>query len=163
MRKPPSRRGRRSPWRRASTQPVATACAREMLGGCSGPGDGSERDYQDPHITHHAWPLTIAQVLRLSHCEKDTGPLRLTRGAHPGFGGASAQHVRWSVVRPGRRPAEALARALRDFGMSEPRGRNWHDVLRMREDLSELLATQTPPDSVNVPCLRPVRRDLHAG
>src|SRR5439155_1523975 len=54
---------------------------------------------------------------------------------------AQGRTVGWGVMRPGRRPIEALGRALREFGLAEPPDGDWASLLRTPEDLNHLLAT----------------------
>jgi WD40 repeat protein len=63
---------------------------------------------------------------------------------------AHGQRVRWSVMRPGRHPIEALGRALRELGIAEPQDNGWSSLLETPEGLNNLLASQTPGDQVNV-------------
>jgi WD40 repeat protein len=63
---------------------------------------------------------------------------------------AKGRQVRWSVMRPGRHPIEALARALADLGFAEPTDGDWSTLLRSPALLNLVLAAQTPPKQINV-------------
>jgi WD40 repeat protein len=74
-------------------------------------------------------------------------------GLIPALEGAYARRgrgVKWSVIRPGRHPVEAIWAALREFGVPEPPDGRGSAVLRTPDDLNHLLATQTSAPQVNV-------------
>ena len=74
-------------------------------------------------------------------------------GLIPALEVAYAQHgrtVRWSVIRPGRHPIDALWTALRDFGIPQSLDRSAATAPPTAEGWNQLLATQTPATQVNV-------------